>query len=128
MTPSLPMKQFSALLVSTVGLAGCNLLPLAPSPIEPLHLAYVAMVQGVQLHADEYDAADMHEARQRYVHAVQIRDSDPATAARLAEESEALAELAQAKAKATVAWHQRKAALEEIATIEKLAHPNGGGR
>lgn len=118
------MKSHRLLTLAVAGLTGCASLLQTP-PRDELHTAYVAMKEAVAISADDYDAADMNEARQRYTRAWQIKDSEPAVASRLARQSQVLAELAQAKAEAAIAAQQRKAAQAEVTTLEQMARPTG---
>lgn len=119
---------------AAAALAGCASVPQSPllqfkePPTAELHAAYVAMKKAVDENADEYAAADMKEARSRYVQAWQYKDSAPDAAKRLAAQSQVLAELAQAITEAAVAEQQRKAAQAEVATLEQMARPKGSKR
>lgn len=122
------------LVFTAAAFTGCTSLPQTPllqfkePPTAELHAAYTAMKKAVDESADDFDPADMKEARARYVQAWQYKDSAPDAAKRLAAQSQVLAELAQARTEAAVAEQQRKAAQAEVTTLEQMARPAGARR
>jgi hypothetical protein len=121
------MKPHCLVVLAAGGIAGCASLLQTP-PNDELKAAYDAMKQAVAVNADEYAAADMAEARQRYIQAWSYKDTAPDAARRLSEQSQVLAQVAQAKTEAVIAAQQRKAAQAEVDTLEQMARPTRAKR
>jgi hypothetical protein len=120
------MKPRLLLIVPVALLAGCAiLLPQEPSVADRLRAAYATIKQAMAANADEFAAADMRDARQRYDQAYALMNDDPDRARQLADESQVVGTLALTRAQAALAAQQRSAAKNEVETLEQLALPRG---